>query len=218
MTQSDNGTVGRLARFGWTSHPGHMPRQPREEAPGAIHHVIPTGSGGESIVRDDLDRKWLLQRLGLTVTRHRWSCLAYCLLDTHFHLIVQTAIPNLGVGMQWMLAPYARDFNDRHERRGNLFHTRFYSTRITSDEHLTAALVYLHLNPVRAGVVERPELWRWSSYAATIGRAPAPQFLATSEALGLIDQHRATAVLRLQLAVSETLDRDRRRAGVRAGV
>jgi REP element-mobilizing transposase RayT len=195
-----------------------MPRRPREEAPGAIHHVVPTGSGGESIVRDDLDRETLLQRLDRAVVRYGWSCLAYCILDTHFHLVARTPVPNLGLGMQWLLAPYARDFNERHKRRGNLFHTRFYSNRIATNEHLTATLVYVHLNPVRAGIVESPDLWRWSSYAATIGEVAAPRFLATSAVLRLIDEHRASAQLRLRLAVSEALERDRRRAGVRHGV
>jgi putative transposase len=120
--------------------------------------------------------------------------------------------------MQWLLAPYARDFNKRHKRRGNLFHTRFYSTRIASDEHLIAALVYVYLNPVRAGVVEAPDLWRWSSYAATIGEVAAPRFLATSEVLRVLDEHHTSAQLRLRLAVSEALERDYRRAGVRHGV
>jgi len=195
-----------------------MPRRPREEAAGATHHVVPTGSGGESIVRDDLDRAALLQRVEHTVLRHGWLCFAYCILDTHFHLVVQTPKPNLGLGMQSLLAPYARDFNERHKRRGNLFHTRFYSTRIASDEHLTASLVYVHLNPVRAGVVEAPDLWRWGSYAATVGQIAAPRFLATGEALRLIDEERASAQLRLRLAVSEALERDRRRVGVRHGV
>jgi REP element-mobilizing transposase RayT len=195
-----------------------MPRRPREEGSYAIHHVVPVGSGGESIVRDDHDRETFLQRLERAVRRHRWLCFAYCLLDTHFHLVVQTPLPNLGLGMQWLLAAYAREFNERHERRGNLFHTRFYSDRIASDEHLTSTLVYVHLNPVRAGVVDDPELWRWSSYAATLGRLRAPPFLAVTEVLRHIDSHRTSAQLRLQLAVKDALERDRRRLGVRHGV
>ena len=144
--------------------------------------------------------------------------LCLCLLDTHFHLVVRTPEPNLGYGMQWLLAPYARDFIEQYERRGNLFHTRFYSTRITNDEHLVAALVYVYLNPVRAGIVETPDLWPWSTYAATIGEVAASRCLAASEVLRLIDERLTTAQLRLRLAVSEALERDRRRVGVRHGV
>jgi hypothetical protein len=117
-----------------------MPRAPRVDAPGAMHHVIAKGSGGEVIVRDDVDRRLLVERLGKTVLRYRWSCLAYCLLDTHFHVVLGTPAANLGLGMQWLLAPYAREFNKRHERQGNVFHTRFYSKQIQSDDHLLPAV------------------------------------------------------------------------------
>jgi REP element-mobilizing transposase RayT len=190
-------------------------RRPREEAAGAIHHVIPKGSAGEAIVRDAHDRRLLLERVGETTIRHRWSCLAYCLLDTHLHLIAVTSEPNLGRGMQWLLAPYARYFNARHERQGNLFHSRVYSTRIVSDEHLIAALLYVYLNPVRASIAEKPETWPWSSYAATVGRRPEPDFVDTTGVLQLFDDRRESAQLRLQIAVAEARVRDHsRRVGV----
>jgi putative transposase len=191
----------------------------REEAPGAIQHAIAKGSGGESIVRDDGDRNELLSRIGVAVQRHRWSCLAYCLMNSHFHLLVGTPVSNLGAGMQWLLSSYARYFNKRHTRDGNLFHSRFYSTRVKSEEHLTSALVYVLLNPVRAGLVDQPDRWRWSSYAATIGTDAAPPFLDRRAALELIDEHPASARRRLALAVREARELDHMRtAGVRRGV
>jgi putative transposase len=198
----------------------HAPtvRRRREDGPGAIQHVIAKGSAGEAIVRDDMDREMLMHRMTQAVERFRWLCLAYCLLDTHFHLIVVTPTANLGQGMQWLLACYAREFNKRHERKGNLFHTRFYSSRIASDEHLTAALVYAHLNPVRAGVVDRAEEWRWSSHAAATGAAAAPELLAVDAVLELFDRDERTARLRLQVAVHEARERDRLQVGVRHGV
>ena len=197
---------------------GSVPRRPREDVPGALHHVVAKGSGGESIVRDEHDREELLARIGRTVGRYRWSCLAYCILDTHFHLLVGTPAANLGVGMQWLLASYARDFNKRHERDGNLFHCRFYSKRVTSDEHLASAIVYVALNPVRAGLVEQPEVWPWSSYAATVGVAAAPRFLDRRAVLELVDEHPRSAQLLLRVAVGETRARDEARMGVRHGV
>jgi putative transposase len=177
--------------------------------------VIAQGSGDESLVWDDVDRQALLQRLGRTVLRHGWSCLAFCLLDTHFHAVVGTPTPNLGRGMQWLLAPYARDFNERHERRGNLFHSRFYSKRVTSPEQLVATLVYVYLNPVRAGIVERAEAWSWSSYSATVGRRAPPDFLDRRAVLEIIDPHGEVAPMRLELAVREARERDLLGAGVR---
>ncbi len=120
--------------------------------------------------------------------------------------------------MQWLLGPYARQFNKRHERDGNLFHTRFYSKRVASDDHLIAAVVYVLLNPVRAGAVEQPEAWKWSSCAATVGSTDAPGFLAVDAVLELVDEHARSARLRLQLALHEARQADRARRGVRRGV
>jgi hypothetical protein len=120
--------------------------------------------------------------------------------------------------MQWLLAPYAKDFNERHERLGNLFHSRFYSKRVRTPDQLVATLVYVYLNPVRAGIVERAEIWSWSSYSATIGRHAAPDFLDRRAVLELIDPHRDVAPMRLELAVREARERDLTGTGVRHGV
>ena len=167
----------RLAHRPSRSDPGAVARKLRVEAPGATHHVVAKGVGGSEIVADDADRRSFIARLARTVESHRWSCLAYCLLDTHFHLVVTTPEPNLGVGMKWLKAAYAQDFNHRHGRQGHVFGGRFYSEAIGRDAHLVAAIVYVALNPVRAGIVDRPERWPWSSYAATVGVVPAPELL-----------------------------------------
>ena len=182
--------MSRLAT--WRSHGlrailSTMPRRPRVEAPGAIHHVVAKGNAGHAIVRDDTDRRAFLERLGGAVEKHRWSCLAYCLLDNHFHLIVETPEPNLGVGMQWLKSAYAQDFNHRHDRRGHLFGGRFYSMALQRNAHLAQAIVYVFLNPVRAGIVDRPEDWPWSSFGATVGLRPPPVFLQIASVLELID-------------------------------
>ena len=185
-----------------------MPRRPREEAPGAIHHVVAKGNAGEFVAYDDHDRVNLFARLERAIARCSWSCLAYCLLDTHLHLIVRTPDPNLGHGMQRFQAPYAQSFNRRHMREGHLFRGRFYSTRVRTNEHLYAAIVYVSMNPVRAGKVQRPELWRWSSYAATVGLEPAPSYLEVAAVLDLIDPHPRTAGRKLEAAVRDARERD----------
>jgi putative transposase len=162
-----------------------------------------------SIVADDYDRNAFIGRLAKTVERSGWACLSYCLLNTHVHLVVGTPRPNLGAGMQWLLGPYAQNFNLRHDRDGHLFRARFYSRRIQSESHLVSTLTYVALNPVRAGVVERPEQWRWSSYAATIGRSRAPGFLDPRAVLELVDRDPVRARLRFELAVAEARSRDR---------
>lgn len=188
-------------------------RKPRAEAPGAIHHVVCQGVAGQEIVRDDVDRRAFIARLARTVELHRWSCLAFCLLDNHFHLVVETPLPNLSVGMKWLKASYAQDFNYRHRRRGPVFGGRFYSQLIERDSHLVAAIIYVFLNPVRAGLVERGEEWSWSSYAATIGVTPAPAFLHAHRVLSLVDERRDVAMRRLATAVVETTKAERTPGG-----
>jgi len=129
-------------------------------------------------------------------------------LDTHVHLIVRTAEPNLGCGMQSFEAPYAQAFNHRYERQGHLFRGRFYSTRLKTDDHLVAAIIYVSLNPVRAGIVERPELWRWSSYAATVGLEPAQAYLDVAATLELIDPDAPAARRKLEAGIRDARERD----------
>jgi REP-associated tyrosine transposase len=176
--------------------------------PGGIHHAVAKGNAGSSIVRSNHDRDELIKRLGKTIERHRWSCLAYCLLDTHLHLILGTPLPNLGQGMKSLLGPYAQDFNRRYEREGHLFRGRFYSRRIVTQNHLISAIVYVALNPVRAGVVEKAELWPWSSYGATIGRMPVPRFLDANATLEIVHPHPRAAQLALELGVRDARARD----------
>ncbi|HUG63921.1 MAG TPA: transposase [Gaiellaceae bacterium] len=182
-----------------------MTRRPREDHPGGIHHAIAKGNAGAAIVRDDVDRELLVKRIGKTVERHRWSCLAYCLLDTHVHLLIGTPRANLSQGMQWLLGPYAQNFNARHEREGHLFRGRFYSKPIRSQNHLVSALIYIALNPVRAGIADQPETWSWSSYSATVGRGDAPEFLDVAAALELVHADPESARVGLRLGAQDAI-------------
>ena len=157
------------------------------EGEGAIHHVTARGNDGGSIVLDAVDRSAFMRRLARTVEQHRWELWAYCLLDNHFHLIVQTAEPNLGVGMKWLKASYAQDFNHRHGRSGHLFGRRFHSRLIQSEAHLVEACAYVVLNPVRAGVVRHPRDWPWSSYRAAAGLRGHPRAVRPRRLLELLD-------------------------------
>lgn len=188
-----------------------MPRRLRYEAPGALHHVVSKGNAGETIVRNDVDRRGFITRLGQVVARSRWDCLAYCLLDTHFHLVLRTPEPNLADGMRWFKSACARDLNFRHGRSGHVFGGRYYSAPLQSDDHLVAALVYVFLNPVRAGVVDSPESWPWSSYGATVGRTRSVSFIDAGAVLELWGADRAIAQVRLAATVDETVRLDRQR-------
>jgi REP element-mobilizing transposase RayT len=163
-----------------------VPRRPRIEAAGAIYHVTARGNAGAAIFDDDLDRLNLLHLLGRVVRDLRWRCFAYCLMGNHYHLLVQTREPNLSKGMHLLQSAYVRRFNKRHDRAGHVFGRRFHDQPVKNHEHLVAAAVYTVLNPVRAGVVDRPEEWRWSSYRATVGSETAPAFLDVDAMLSML--------------------------------
>jgi REP element-mobilizing transposase RayT len=148
-----------------------MPRRLRDDVEAGVHHVYARGNGRQAIYLTDADRHIYLRLLGTAVERHRWSCLAYCLMTNHVHLLIETREPNLSVGMQRMHGRYAGDFNRRHRRVGHLFQGRFGSVRVVDDRQLAAAIAYIARNPVEA---ELGEDWPWSSHAAMLnGVAPS---------------------------------------------
>jgi REP-associated tyrosine transposase len=185
-----------------------MPRRLREHVPGGIHHAVAKGNAGAAIVRDDDDRDALTRRLALAVDRHAWSCLSFCLLDTHIHVVLGTPRPTLSRGMQWLLGGYAQHFNRKHSREGHLFRGRFYSRRIRSEDHLVSTLTYVALNPVRAGLVEEPEHWRWSSYGGTVGRGMDAGFIDNRAVLELFGADSPAAQIRFEFVVAEARARD----------
>ena len=186
-----------------------MPRRLRDQHPGALYHVVSKGNAGGSIVRNDIDRRGFIVRLGEVIARTRWQCLAYCLLDTHFHLVIATPEPNLSDGMRWFKSALAHDLNFRHGRAGHVFGGRFYSGRIQTTDHLISAVIYVLLNPVRAGVVDSPRDWPWSSCAATVGAVPVPAFLDVGAVLELFGAEPHAARVALGTALGETLALDR---------
>jgi hypothetical protein len=100
-------------------------------------------------------------------------------MTNHFHLLVQTPEANLSRGMQWFNTAYAVWFNRRHDRSGHLYGGRFKAFVIEKESYFLEVLRYVVLNPVRAHMVERPEDYRWSSYRATAGLEPAPEWLVS---------------------------------------
>ncbi len=161
-----------------------MARPPRVESPGGFHHVTARGTGGCSIFVHAADRVTFLGLLRHIVQRYGWVCHAYCLMGSHYHLLVQTPEANLGAGMCVLNGGHSRRYNSRHGRGGALFGARFHSTLIASESHLLEAARYVVLNPVRAGLCQWPWDWPWSSYVATEGRADRPDFLEIGWILG----------------------------------
>jgi putative transposase len=156
-----------------------MPRKPRVEAPGAIHHVVARGNAGGRIVGDDDDRRLLLVGLARASERYRWRIHAYCLMDTHLHAVVETPEPTLGAGMRRLLGGYAYEFNRRHGRYGHLFAGPYSASLMETEAHAIEVCAYVVLNPQRAGLVHNPADWKWSSYRASAGLVGVPAFIET---------------------------------------
>jgi putative transposase len=151
-----------------------MPRRKREAGAGTIHHVVARGNDRRTIFRDDADRMAFLRRLRSTCDRYTLLIHAYCLMDTHVHVVVQCVAGNLGQAMRFLLGGYAHSFNRRHGRTGHLFEGPFDSRPIESESYLLTAIAYDLLNPVRAGICAHPEDYRWSSYRTLLGSETAP--------------------------------------------
>ena len=151
-----------------------MARPLRLEFPGAIYHLTARGDRREDIFADDADRERLLQVFAECVARFGWVCHAYCLMDNHYHFLVETPLPNLARGMRQLNGIYTQRFNRRHGHSGHLFQGRYQAILVEKDSYLRELARYVVLNPVRARLVKRPEQWRWSSYRASAGMDAAP--------------------------------------------
>jgi len=160
-----------------------MARRPRVELAGGVHHVFARGNNKEAIFLSARDREVYLATLGEVVLKRRWSCLAYCLMDNHVHLLVETPEPNLGSGMGRLHTLHAQGFNKTYRRCGHVFQGRFGSVLMRSDEQLIHVVRYIALNPVEAGLCVRPEEWQWSSHAAMLS-GEAPPWLDVQRLLG----------------------------------
>ena len=140
-----------------------MGRKTRSFYPGVATHVTAHGVDDEPIFRSDLDRFDLLARLRRVTERADWQIIAWCFMNTHYHLLVVAGNdPRVSWAMQAINSVYAREFNQRYRRRGHLFGERFTNTIIESEAHLDATINYIYENPVRAGLVRRIEDWPWS--------------------------------------------------------
>ena len=160
-----------------------MARPLRIEFPGAFYHLTERGDRREAIYEDDADRLAFLDLVAEVVERFRWRCHAYCLMTNHYHLFVETLDANLAKGMRQINGVFTQGSNRRHGRTGHLFQGRYQAILVDSDSYLQELSRYLVLNPVRAGMVEDPSAWPWSSYRATAGLAMAPAWLTTDTLL-----------------------------------
>jgi REP element-mobilizing transposase RayT len=183
-----------------------MPRRPRIQAAGAAYHVTANGVARTALFRDDVDRERFLDLLAGVVARFEWTCHAYCVMTTHYHLLVQTPVPNLSAGMQRLNSCYVQQFNRRHREEGARLKRRFDDVLVKSESHALELFRYVSMNPVRAGICSRPERWKWSSYAAHIGQAPRPPFLTLEWVRAYFGSNPRRAAERLASFVEDTAE------------
>ena len=131
-----------------------MPRQARIDAPGALHHIMVRGIERKTIFRDNKDRESFVQRLGDVLMQSSTACYAWSLLPNHVHLLLRTGDHPIATVMRRLLTGNAVTFNRRHRRHGPLFQNRYKSILCQEDPYLLELVRYLHLNPLRAGLVD----------------------------------------------------------------
>jgi len=151
-----------------------MPRQARLDIPGALHHIMVRGISKTDIFKDDQDRAKFLDRLGETVTEGLCPVYAWVLMGNHVHILFKSGMEGISGSMRKLLTWYAQYYNRRHKRTGHLFENRYKSILCDEDNYLLALLRYIHLNPVRAGIVKNMEeldRYPWSSHRTIIGKA-----------------------------------------------
>jgi REP-associated tyrosine transposase len=134
----------------------------RGDLPDGIYHVTARGVDRSPIFVDDNDRRLFLHLLAEGAERFAWRCHAFCLMGTHYHLVVEALRELLSAGLHRLNGLYAQQFNKLHDRTGHLFGGRFHAWLLDDEDHFRETCRYVLLNPVRAGLCGRPEDWPWS--------------------------------------------------------
>ncbi len=153
-----------------------MPRRPRGDLPDGIYHVTTRATSRLQLFVDDHDRERFLWLLNDNAVRFGVRVLAYCLMDTHYHLLVEGTSAALGALMRRLNGRYAGHYNARHDHRGHVFGERYAVYVVRDEQHLEATLAYIRDNPVKVGLCERSEDWPWTRIAGVgehRGQTPA---------------------------------------------
>lgn len=174
---------------------------------GGIVHVTARGNNRAAILPTAEHRDRFEASLARVIERYSWICHAYVVMDNHYHLLLETPLPNLSTGMRQLNGLYAQWFNRRHNRSGHVFEGRFKSISVERDEHFLEAARYIVLNPVRTVRPRRFVDWRWSSYQATAGLARRPRFLTIDGVLRALGPERGIAQKRYREFVAERIER-----------
>ena len=161
-----------------------MARPLRIEYPGAFYHITSRGNERKAVFKSARDREKFLSYLGSATERYAAIVHVYCLMDNHYHLLLETPAGNLSQIMHHINGAYTTYYNTKRERSGHLFQGRFKAILIEADEYAKELSRYLHLNPVRAGMCAHAEEYPWSSCRYYTVETKAPDWLQRGFILG----------------------------------
>jgi putative transposase len=170
-----------------------MARPLRIEFSGALYHITSRGNTQSDIYLNDDDRGCFLTLLYKTCERYNWYCHTYCLMDNHYHLLIETNSPTLSKGMKFLNGTYTQFFNRAHSQVGHVFQGRFKAILVEKESYLMELSRYIVLNPVRANMVRSAKDWCWSSYRALAGISHAHPCLLTDWILAGFGKQRKRA-------------------------
>ncbi len=171
-----------------------MARPLRIEYPGAFYHIINRGLERREVYRTEQDYEYFLELLENMHEKYGLWVHSYCLMSNHYHLYLETPNGNLSKIMRQLDGNFTQKFNKRHNRVGPLFQGRYKATLIDQDSYSLRLSKYIHLNPVKAKMVDKPEKYKWSSYSAFLGKNTSLNFLKTDWLLGQFHKSKKSAI------------------------
>jgi putative transposase len=170
-----------------------MARPLRITFPGAFYHITSRGNERKNVFKSRRDREKFLEYFESAVVRYDAVIHAYCLMDNHYHILLETPSGNLSQIMRHINGAYTNYFNTKRRRAGHLFQGRYKSILVDIDEYAKELSRYIHLNPVRAKIVESPEEYEWSSFNYYTGNKKSPEWLYKDFILGYFGKKVKTA-------------------------
>jgi putative transposase len=179
-----------------------MARSLRIEYNGALYHITSRGNKKENIFISDADRVLFLTILEEVCNRCCWICYSYCLMNNHYHLLIETPEGNISKGMRLLNGMYTQQFNRLHSRVGHVFQGRFKGILVEKENYLLELSRYIVLNPVRANMAATAFDWEWSSYRATICEEQSPNWLSSNQILALFSSDVQSAIKKFQAYVA----------------
>ncbi len=183
-----------------------MARPLRIEYPGAYYHITSRGNERKNIFRSNKDRDKFLSYLKSAHLKYGAVIHAFCLMNNHYHIFLETQKGNLSQIMLHINGAYTNYFNIRHKRRGHLFQGRYKAILVEADAYAAELSRYIHLNPVRATMVDMPEKFNWSSYQYYLGKKKRPEWLTVDFILCYFDHAAGQARKRYQEFVNARIN------------